>query len=236
MKYYVRNEQRDVPRTPSFQMYFDPSETAIVSIDMHEGHLSESPDCPCPAPRGRQVIDAINDFHREARGLGIPVIHVVSALRPSGIDDVRGTPAAWRITMPEYFGPIPGANEHGLEGTEWTNLRTEVDPRDEFVRTKRRLSAFYPTDLDFLLRQMGVKTIVFTGINADCCVLNSAFEASNMNYRVLVPRDVVAGTEPDLEEAGLSIISLFLGLVVDSRGLLDTWRASIGMKSDSAMV
>jgi nicotinamidase-related amidase len=225
MHYYVKNERREMPATPDFAAYFNRSETAIVSIDMHEGHLSELPECPCPAPRGREIVDAINDFHAAARDLGIPVIHVVSTLRPSGVDDIHGTPAAWRMTMPEYFGPIPGADEHALEGSKWTELRTHVDPRDEFVRTKRRLSAFYPTDLDFMLRQMNVKTIVFTGINADCCVLNSSFEASNMNYRVVVPRDVVTGTLPDLEEAGFSIVSLFLGIVTDSSELLNAWGA-----------
>ncbi|UTM38050.1 cysteine hydrolase [Rhodococcus pyridinivorans] len=234
MRYYVRNEQRELPETPSFQMYFDPRETAVVSIDMHEGHLSEDPNCPCPAPRGRQLVESIDHFHRAARNLDIPIVHVVSTVRPSGRDDIRGTPAAWRITMPEYFGPIPGAAEHGIEGSEWTKLRTEVDPRDEFVRTKRRLSAFYPTDLDFLLRQMGVKTVVFTGINADCCVLNSSFDASNRNYRVIVPRDLVAGTEPDLEDAGLAIISLFLGLVVKSEDLLSTWYAAMGRETELA--
>ena len=78
------------------------------------------------------------------------------------------------------------------------------------VDTKKRLSAFYPTDLDFLLRNMGVKRLVLNGCMTDCCVLNTAFEASNMGYRVTVARDLVCGTNPDMEDAALKIVSLHL--------------------------
>lgn len=224
MDYYVYEKKRPMPVNGQFDAYFDPRSTAIVSIDMHEGHLSERDDCPCPAPRGRQVIGAIDEFHELARQLDVPVIHVISTLRPSGIDDVRGIPAAWRLTMPEYLGPIPGAPLHGLQGSEWTQLCTHRDAKDEVVDSKRRLSAFYPTDLDFVLRQMGVKNIVFTGVNVDCCILNSAFDASNRNYRVIVPVDTSRGTDEHLEAAGRTIISLFLGLVVESQDLIGQWR------------
>ena len=227
-KYYVYGEERAYPDTDDFAAYLDRTRTAVVSIDMHEGHLSESPDCPCPAPRGRMVVNAIDEFHDKARELGIPIVHVSSSLRRSGVDDLKGHPAAWRTTMPEYFGPIPGAPGHCLEGSEWTNLRTRVDPRDERVINKKRLSAFYPTDLDFLLRQMNVRNIVFTGINTDCCVLNSSFDAANLNYRVIVPRDTTKGTNEELESASLAIVSLFLGIVTDTSDLIESWTRSKG--------
>ena len=47
----------------------------------------------------------------------------------------------------------------------------------------------------------------------DCCILNSAFDASNHNYGVIVVRDCVAGTNDELEDAALKMISLNLGLV-----------------------
>ena len=236
MEYHVYGEKRQMPETDDFQSYFDPHETAIVSIDMHEGHLSEDPECPCPAPRGRMIVDAIDEFHRAAREQGVPVIHVTTGLRQSGRDDVRGIPSAWRMTMPPYFGPIPGMDGHALEGSKWTQLRTEVDPRDELVTNKKRLTVFNPTDLDFLLRQMGVRTIVFTGIMTDCCVLSSSFDASNMNYRVVVPSDTTRGTDEHLENAALSIISLFLGVVVDSADLVEEWRVRASTTAQPATV
>lgn len=220
---YLYGQRRPLPADPAYAEYFDLDRTAFVSIDMHEGHLSESPECPCPAPRARAIVAGINAVHRRGRQLGVRVVHVRTGLRPSGADDVNGVPSAWRLPFAEFVGGIPNIAQHGIEGTRWNRLVTEVEPQDEIVTSKKRLSAFYPTDLDFLLRQMDVRTVVFTGCMTDCCILSSAFDASNRNYRVIVVRDCVAGTNDELEDAALKIISLNLGLVMDAEDLVQSW-------------
>lgn len=225
MEVYVYGEKRQLPE--GFDEFLDPANTAIVSIDMHEGHLADTPDCPCPAPRAREIVEPIDRFHRASRALGIPIIHVRSVLRRGGVDDVKGLKSAWRMVFPLYVGPIPNADEHAIEGTRWTNFLTQVADGDLTVDTKKRLSAFYPTDLDFLLRNLDRRAVVFDGGFTDCCVLNSAFDASNLGYRVIVPRDLVRGTNPEMEEAALKIISLHLGLVVDSATLLVQWAKTV---------
>jgi nicotinamidase-related amidase len=223
--HFVNGDRRELDPRGLFAEYLDPAHTAVISIDMHAGHLSERDDCPCPAPRGREIIDGINAFHADARAQGVPVIHVRSELRVSGRDDVAGgSSSAWRLTFPQFAGPIPGADQHALAGSEWTEFVTEVLPEDEIVTGKKRLSAFYPTDLDFLLRQMGVRAVVIDGIMADCCVLNSAFEASNIGYRVVVPSDLVRGTNQELEEAAMAMVSLHFGLVTDSQIVTAAWK------------
>lgn len=222
MKAYVYEQAREVG--PAFADHLDPARTAIVSIDMHRGHLDDSPDCPCPAPRAREIVAPIDAFHGQARALGVPIIHVRSVLRPGGADDLAGIPAAWRRTFPLHVGPIPNADAHAVEGSRWTEWVTQVEPGDLRVETKRRLSAFYPTDLDFLLRNLRVETVVLNGGFSDCCVLNTAFDANNRTYRVVVLRDLVRGTDPYLEGAAMTMVSLHLGLVVDSADLLATWR------------
>src|SRR2546422_9214777 len=84
------------------------------------------PRCPCPAPRAREIIEPINEFHRECRRRGVPVIHVKTVLRATGVDDTGGYPSAWRLTFPVTVGPIPNAASHGVEGTRGTELMTEV--------------------------------------------------------------------------------------------------------------
>jgi nicotinamidase-related amidase len=222
MKAYVYEQAREVG--PAFADHLDPARTAIVSIDMHRGHLDDSPDCPCPAPRAREIVAPIDAFHGQARALGVPIVHVRSVLRPGGADDLAGIPAAWRRTFPLHVGPIPNADAHAVEGSRWTEWVTQVEPGDLRVETKRRLSAFYPTDLDFLLRNLRVETVVLNGGFSDCCVLNTAFDANNRTYRVVVLRDLVRGTDPYLEGAAMTMVSLHLGLVVDSADLLATWR------------
>ena len=122
-------------------------------------------------------------------------------------------------------------DQHSWEGTKWLDLMVEVDERDYFVRTKKRLSAFYPTDLEFLLRNLDVDNVVLTGTYTDACVLSTAFDAANRDFRVLVPRDVVAGYSEEAEHAALMIIALHLGLVVDSSALVNEWFARRGMVS-----
>ena len=229
MKAYVYGQERELG--PEFSEYFSPQGVAVLSIDMHRGHLDEGPDCPCPAPRARELVAPINAFHQKVRTLGIPIVHVKSVLRPNGEDDVNGIPAAWRLTFPLHVGPIPNAAEHALEGSRWTEWVTEVLPQDMRVENKRRLSAFYPTDLDFLLRNRRINTIVLNGGFTDCCVLNTAFDANNHNYRVIVLRDLTRGTDEHLEAAALAMVSLHLGVVTDARELLRIWGLNWGLGS-----
>ncbi|MDR5684428.1 MAG: cysteine hydrolase [Armatimonadota bacterium] len=219
MEAYFYGVRKRIPE--GFEEWLDPRTTAAVCVDMHRGHLDDSPDCPCPAPRAREIVEPINIFHRRCRRLGVPVIHVKTVLRSSGVDE--GFRSAWRLTFPITVGPIPNSDAHGLVGTPWTELVTEVDPNDHIVDTKKRLSIFYPTDLDFLLRQLRRRTVVLTGVMTDCCVLNAAFDAANRDYRVVVMRDLVRGFSPEMEDAALRIVSLHLGLVMDAEDLLEAW-------------
>ena len=71
---------------------------------------------------------------------------------------------------------------------------------------------------------MGTRTLVLDGVMADCCVLNTAFDASNLGYDVVVLRDLVRGTNAEMEAAAEKIVSLHLGLVMDAADLLAAWQ------------
>jgi biuret amidohydrolase len=222
MDVFVYGERRSLPK--GFEEFLMVADTAIVSIDLHQGHLADSPDCPCPAPRAREVVDGVDRFHAAARALGVPVIHVKSVMRRDGSDDIKGVKSAWRFVFPLYVGPIPNSDQHALAGTRWTEFVTEVAEGDHVVDIKKRLSAFYPTDLDFLLRNLGIRRLVLNGCMTDCCILNTAFDASNLGYRVTVARDLVRGTNAEMEDAALKMISLHIGLVAEGNDLVAEWR------------
>lgn len=223
---YTHDRDRTV-LPAAFDSWLDPERTAVVAIDMHRGHLQL--DATCPAPRAIDKINAHNEFHRHARALGIPVIMVQHWQRHGGIDDIaakkRTARANWRCLYELYLPYNPLMDEHSWEGTRWLDLMIETHPDDHYVRTKKRLSGFYPTDLEFLLRNLDVDTVVLTGTYTDACVLSTAFDAANRDFRVIVPRDVVAGYSEEAEHAALLITSLHLGLVVDSWALLNEWYA-----------
>lgn len=223
MEIYIYGEKRAA--TDELMPYAEAAETAVVTIDFHEGHLSTDPGCPCPAPRMRELIEPINQFHQRARDLEIPVIHVKTVLRKDGADDLGGGVAAWRQLFPLLVGEIPNIDQHAIEGTRWTEFSNKIDPSDYIVQTKKRLSIFYPTDLDFLLRNLRVRNLILTGGMTDCCVLNAAFEASNHDYKVIVLQDLVRGLNDDMEDAALKMMSIYTGLVMDSDDLLAEWDA-----------
>jgi nicotinamidase-related amidase len=227
MDAFVYGNRQSLPG--GFEEFLTVSDTAIVSIDLHQGHLADTPDCPCPAPRAREVVDGVNRFHAAARSLGVPVIHVKSVLRSDGSDDINGVRSAWRFVFPLYVGPIPNSDQHAMEGSRWTQFVTQVADGDHIVASKKRLSAFYPTDLDFLLRNLGTRRLVLNGCMTDCCILNAAFEGSNLGYRIIVARDLVRGTNAEMEDAALKMISLHIGLVVESRDLIEEWRRQLAL-------
>ncbi len=223
---YVHGDRMPLPDDGSFAEFLDPSVSAVVSVDMHRGHLEDSPECPCPAPRARTIVAPIDGFHEQARKLGVRVIHVRSVLRAGGEDDTRGHLSAWRLTFPRFVGDIPNAAEHALEGSRWTEFATRVEPEDLIVSGKKRLSPFFATDLEMLLRNLRVRTVVLNGGMTDCCIINAAFDAANRDFRVVVPLDLVAGTSDELEDAALKMISIHLGVVIDSEELTEAWQAA----------
>ena len=222
MQAYFYGVKKDLPG--DFDDYFVISDTAVVEMDMCRGHLDEGSDVTCPCPRGRELIESVNQFNSEARTMGIPIIHVRVVNRKGGVDDVEGNKAAWRRVFPMTVGPIPNADMHNIEGSKWCDFMVDMDEKDFTVDSKKRLSAFYPTDLEFLLRNIRKNTIIITGLMTDCCVLNTSFDGSNRGFNVLVPRDLTRGFDPEMEEAALKIISLHLGLVVESQELIARWK------------
>lgn len=235
---YIGNRERmilpsGVPGYASaFDDWFDPEKTAVVEIDMHRGHVGPDETLTLPAPRARARIPAHNRLHEECRELDIPIIHVQHWQRHGGIDDLHSRRhnrmANWRVLYYLYIDDNDLMDEHSWEGTKWLDLMTEEVEGDYYVRTKKRLSAFFPTDLEFLLRNLDVENVLLTGTFTDACVLSTAFDAANFDFRVIVPRDVVAGYSSDAEDSALQIVSLHLGLVVDAPALLAEYYARKG--------
>lgn len=224
---YVLGERRKVPDV--FDAYFDPRKTAIVEIDMHRGHLDDSPDCTCPLPAGRDIIHSVNEFNEAARKLGVKVIHVRTVFRADGIDNLGGAKGGWPVNNISQFalGPMPNVVYHNREGTKWIEFMVEVKDSDYIVNGKKRFNCFYQTDLELLLTTLNVDVVVITGVATDACDICTAFEANNRNYKVLMPQDLVAATLPQTQQAALNIISIWVGLVVEWRQLVAEWTARL---------
>jgi nicotinamidase-related amidase len=101
---------------------------------------------------------------------------------------------------------------HLLEGTEAVDLVPELGPEPGDLISARRhgVSPFTGTDLDATLRNLGVRTVVATGVSLNLGIVGLAIEAVNLGYQVVVATDAVAGIPADYADA---VLRHTLGLV-----------------------
>ncbi len=205
----------------------DASNTAVVTVDMHRGHLD--PDIatmPATPKDSERVIGAAKDVLVFSRDRGVPIVHVKLTYRKiPGLGSEGMSAPFWaaisKITneenrlTPERASSV---DDHNIIGSPGTEIIPELyAPTDYVIDNKKRLDCFMGTDLDMLLRNLGIKSVCLMGINTNTCVLNTAFTAHNLNYRVVVLSDCVASMYgDDLHELGLQNVQRCLGWVVDN--------------------
>ena len=168
----------------------DPKKTAAIAIDMHRGHLDPSvATLPLPAERCGPVIKRAAALLAGLREREVRVIHVVTEYRDPG--EIAANPF-WRAAHDDPGKARRGILSHNLAGSPGTEIIPElVDPSDLIVHGKKRYSSFHGTDLEFLLRRLGVDTVILAGINTTTCVLCAAFEATNLDFRVVIASEAV---------------------------------------------
>jgi len=214
------------------QLSLKTQDSAIITIDMHRGHLdmdvATMPTKPEDAERVIRNAKQVLDFARQSK---IPVIHVVLVYRRiPGIGSEGMVSHFWKAmhaAQGETDRLTPGrkstVREHNVEGSPGTQIIPELYRQGDYViDNKKRLDCFYGTDLRTLLDTLGVKSVVLMGINTNTCVLNTAFTAFNFDYRVVVLSDCVASMYgDDLHVLGLQNISRCLGWVITNEQFFD---------------
>jgi biuret amidohydrolase len=154
---------------------------ALIVIDVqHE--FSEGPEWETRTPR----IVALADAWRAA---AMPVIFTQEVHRASGIDFGRELDGTETV--------------HCLDNDPSTGLALTPHP-DDHVITKRRYSCFVGTDLDILLRGLGVQTIVLAGALTDVCVHYTFADAHQRDLYARVVTDCVGGSTPEASDAALN--------------------------------
>src|SRR3974390_2646837 len=163
----------------------------------------------------RQVLDA-------ARRVGMLVIHTREGHRPDLSDAPphkvqRGDPAL-RIGARGPMGRILIRGEPGHD------IIAELYPRDgEPVIDKPGKGAFYQTDLELMLRNRGIDTLLVAGVTTEVCVNTTVREANDRGFRCVVLADCCASYFPEFHAAGLAMIAAqggIFGSVSTSRSLL----------------
>ncbi len=188
---------------------------AVLAIECHRGHLDPRvATMPGAAQTAERLIAANGRFFGRCRDKGVPVIHLVTTYRDTL--EIRANPF-WRTRADDPAATRKNVEAHNLAGSPGCEIIPSllVTGCDRIVDTKKRYDCFLGTDLDFLLRSLGVNTLLITGVNTNSCVLATVAAANVRDYAVIAVEDCIDtmdGTE--LHEAGLLCIRTAFGWVM----------------------
>ncbi|MDJ0464464.1 isochorismatase family cysteine hydrolase [Streptomyces sp. H27-C3] len=168
----------------------------INEIVHPDGKYAADGYCEQVARRG--VLERAATAIARARTAGVPVIYVVVGFSPGYAD--------WPASSELFVSARDG--DRVVLGTWGTQVHDALKPAgDEPVVEKRRISPFFATHLDVLLRNLGVNTLLLTGVTTELVVLSTARDGHDRDYRVEVLEDATATDSQETHDAALKVIA-----------------------------
>ena len=158
------------------------SNTALLVMDMQTSLLKRLPDAGAFTDN---VVKAIS----RARKSNMPVLYVVVGFRP-GMPEISSNNKGFSASKEQL------AN---VSMEQWKRIDTAVLPLEhEIVITKRRISAFTGSDLEVVLRGLGIQHLILTGISTSGVVLSTVREAADKDYRLTILSDGCADVDQEV--------------------------------------
>ncbi|HVW79767.1 MAG TPA: isochorismatase family protein [Mycobacteriales bacterium] len=195
-----------------------PGRTAVVTSECQNSVLGVDallPELAAAAaatviPNGARVCAA-------AREAGVSVVHCVAGRRA----DDQGSNRNARL-----FAALLGRPVHNVLGTPATEVIEEFGVVDSDLVLSRihGLNPMSGTDLEPVLRNLGVTTVVVVGVSVNVAITNLVMEAVNRGFQAVVVRDAVAGVPPSYAEAVIDNTLSYLATVLTADELLAHWR------------
>jgi nicotinamidase-related amidase len=191
----------------------DPSRTAVIAIHWQvdvvksAGALRLFDD----AASGLGIVDRAARLIGAARAAGVQIIFSNTVYRHDGLDLVRNNPVFNSVFL-------LGAARRGQPGTVLIPEFT-VHDQDLFV-DHVRLSAFYGTPLDAILRGRRIDTLIVFGIATNVAVDTTVRDAIQMGYNVTLVEDCCCSSAPEYHEAALLTLRVLSTEVTDAATLM----------------
>jgi nicotinamidase-related amidase len=195
--------------------HLNPTTTAVITLEVQENLLRpETAMIPGLAAHAQAIglVERLARLFAEARRVGARVVYVTDQRRADGV----GAPGNLMVNR-----SITGARELPGHGPIVAELRPHAE--DIAIEREQGMTGFFTTPLDAYLRNLGVRTVVVTGVSANIAVNGTAIEAMNRGYQVIVPSDAIAGDPPEYVEALLRYTIRNVALVVPTQRILDVW-------------
>jgi nicotinamidase-related amidase len=196
-----------------------PRHTAVVTSEIQRGVIGDYSALPELAKQGREIIPQVAKLVEAARAAGAQVIHCIAERRA----DNKGMNKNARL-----FGYMAKAEPKLLPGSPATEIVPEVKLHESDVVLSRLhgLSPFSGTELDFVLRNLGVTTVVAVGVSVNVAITNLTFDCVNAGYQVVLPIDAVAGTPRSYVEQVFEHTLRNVATLVSTDDLVRAWSSA----------
>jgi nicotinamidase-related amidase len=203
-----------------FDLDFDPATTALLVIDMQRDFVLPGGFGEALGNDTSLLLSAVEPTQRvlqKAREKGMLVIHTREGHRP----DLSDCPPAKLTRGGKTFigtdGPMGRILVRGETGHDIVHQLYPID--GEPVIDKPGKGSFHATDLQQILSDRGIKTLIVCGVTLEVCVHTTVREANDRGYECVVLSDCVASYFPEFQRVGLEMIKAqgaIFGWVSDS--------------------
>ena len=209
-----------------YDLKFDYRSTALVVIDMQRDFLE-------PGGFGellgnavsllRNTIEPCQKVLNIARKVGLIIIHTREGHR----EDLSDAPHSklTRGNLKTGIGDLGPMGRVLVRGEPGHEIISELSPtKGEIIIDKPGKGAFYQTDLDFILKNKSIKTLIVCGVTTEVCVHTTIRQANDRGYECIVPADCVGAYFPEFQKIGLEMIKAqggIFGWVSDSKRVTD---------------
>lgn len=195
-----------------------PEHTALVLQEVQNGVVGEPSALPAlaAAAAATNLIGHCAALARVARARRIPVVHCTAETR----DDGLGGNTNARLFLGVKKSPVPLT-----PGSPAVQPPAEigVEPSDMVLARYHGLGPMTGTQLDSVLRNMGVTTIVGVGVSVNIGMTNFAFDAVNRGYQFVIPRDAVAGVPESYAASMLEHTLRLVATITTTVEVLGAW-------------
>ena len=196
---------------------FDPGKSALIIQDLQNdvimpgGAFTRDDPSPAEHAKSQNVVGNARALARAARAAGMPVVHVWYVVEP-------GAPGL-ALNAPLFQG-VKGLKAL-VRGTHGAAPVKGLEPRKgDFVVEKMRMNAFHGTNLDTLLRGLGVETVVITGAWTNFSIEHTARHAADAGYSAIVVTDATSTVNDDWQNAALNYALVNIAERVPSKDVL----------------
>ena len=193
-----------------------PSHTAIVTQECQGAVIGPDAGLQQLADEARRVaLPNITRLLPAGRAAGVRVVHCTVQRRPDGLGSNHNA---------KIFH-IGRGEVNILPGTPGAAVLPELgsEPTDLVLSRWHGIGPMGGTDLDAVLRNLGVSTIVVVGVSLNLAIPNVVMDAVNAAYRVIVPRDAVAGIPTEYGNAIIDNMLSLLATITTTDDLIQAW-------------